>query len=728
MASMASTPWAAGTHLGPYELLAPLGAGGMGEVWKARDTRIDRTVAIKRLKTEHLERFKREARAIAALNHPHICQLYDLGPDYLVMEYVEGVPIPSSLAAPEAVRLAIQIAAALEEAHAKGIIHRDLKPANILNTSKGVKLLDFGLAKMEASPASADDTLSMALTEPGVIMGTVAYMSPEQAQGFPVDARSDVFSFGAVLYEMLSGRRAFRGQTAIATITAVVKEDPAPVGTSPALQSLVGRCLAKQPSQRFQTIADVKAALEQIGQVEDAPRPSIAVLPFANMSGDKEQEYFSDGLAEEIINVLAHIPDLRVIARTSAFAFKGQNTDIRRIAETLGVTHVLEGSVRKAGNRVRVTAQLITAHDGSHIWSERFDREMEDVFAIQDEIAEAIAAALKMRLSPDRSARRHIPPLPAWEAILKARHYMQKWTWEASARGKQCYLEAIELDPQFALAHCELGLLYFVMATENQVPAREAAALMNDEARKALRIDPSLGEAHAVLALVAVLDYDWKEAGPQFELALAHEPVSPLVRYFYSSFYLCSVGRMPEAKEQLERALREDPLNLLLRISPGMFLLGTGDPAGEAELLKVLDLNENAWIAMLWLGSYYQMLGRTQEALTFAERAYSLVPNATGFVAAYLQGSGDAERAKAMLATLGSEDTYGVPAQHFLYHMACEEADVAAYWLEKSIEQRDTRAPWHLPRVFGTTFISSPYWPKLAKMMNLPSPANNGGG
>jgi len=725
MASMASIPWAAGTQLGPYELLAPLGAGGMGEVWKARDTRIDRTVAIKRLKAAHLERFKREARAIAALNHPHICQLYDLGPDYLVMEYVEGVPISSPLPAAEAVRLAIQIAAALEEAHGKGIIHRDLKPANILNTSKGVKLLDFGLAKMEAATASADDTLSMALTEPGMIMGTVAYMSPEQAQGLPVDARSDVFSFGAVLYEMLSGRRAFRGQTAIATITAVVKEDPAPVSASPAIQSIVGRCLAKQPSQRFQTIAEVKTALEQVGQTEDAPRPSIAVLPFANMSGDKEQEYFSDGLAEEIINVLAHIPDLRVIARTSAFAFKGQNTDIRKIAETLGVTHVLEGSVRKAGNRVRVTGQLITAHDGSHIWSERFDREMEDVFAIQDEIAGAIASALKMRLSPDAAARRHTPPLPAWEAMLKARHYMQKWTPDSLARAKQSYLEATQLDQQFALAHAELGLLYFVLACEGQVTAPEAAARMQAEAREALALDPSLAEALAVLALVAVLDYNWKEAGRQFDLALAREALSPLVRYFYSAFYLCSVGRMQEAMEQVKRALREDPLNVLLRICPGEYLLAEGDPAGEASLLKVLELNENAWIAMLWLAAFYVTSGRTPEAQTLAARAYDLVLNATGFVAGFAKLSGDGQRAEALLAVLGSTDTYGVPAHYFIYYMVCGELDVAAGWLQKMIEQRDTRAPWLLPHLFGLGFTASPYWPKLAKMMNLPSPASN---
>ncbi len=721
-------PLSQGDRLGPYEIIAPIGAGGMGEVYKARDPRLDRIVAIKVSKTEFGERFEREAKAIAALNHPHICQIYDVGPNYLVMEFVEGEPISSPLPGPEALRLAIQIAGALEEAHAKGITHRDLKPANILNTAKGVKLLDFGLAKMNmpaasGPAASSDDTLSMALTEPGMVVGTVAYMSPEQAQGLPVDARSDIFSFGAVLYEMLSGRRAFRGPTPIATITAVVKEEPAPVDASPVMRRIVGRCLAKQAAQRFQTMNEVKAALEQIALDRETPRPSIAVLPFANMSGDKEQEYFSDGLAEEIINMLAHIPGLRVIARTSAFAFKGQNTDVRRIAEALGVTHILEGSVRKAGNRVRVTGQLITAHDGSHIWSERFDRDMQDVFAIQDEIAGAIASALKMQLTPDSTVPRHTPPLPAYEALLKARHYLQKWTPEALTRSQQCCQETIRLDPKFALAYSELGLLYFAMATENQIPARETSDRMEEAARMALQIDQSHGEAHAVLALVAVLDYNWIEAGRQFVLAMACEPISSPVRHFYSLFYLAPLGRMPEAFAQIELALREDPLNPMLRLAPAMYLLGAGDPAGEALMLSILELNEHFWIPMLWLSAFYQSRGRTQQALTFAESAYALVPGAIGQVAGVLKRSGERTRAEALRALLGSGDAYGAPAQLLAYHMACDELDMAAGWLEKAIEQRDTRAPWLMPHLFGPVFTASPHWPRLARMMNLPNSA-----
>src|SRR5512139_556960 len=398
---------APGTKLGPYEILERIGAGGMGEVYKARDTRLSRIVAIKKVKEQHSERFKQEARSIAALNHSNICQLFDIGPDYLVLEYVEGKPLSSPLAEREAVRLAIQIATALEEAHRNGIIHRDLKPSNIMVTDKGsVKLLDFGLAKLYEQDASisTSPTADFPATQAGAVLGTVAYMSPEQAQGQPADARSDIFSFGLVLYEMLSGKRAFSGDTPLVIGSALMKEEPPPLKASLSLERIVSLCLAKQTSARYQTISEVKKALEQVPaekatQPANEPQPSIAVLPFVNMSGDKEQEYFSDGLAEEIINALTQIRGLKVIARTSAFAFKGKQEDITKIAEALGVANILEGSVRKAGNRIRVTAQLVTAADGSHLWSERYDRDLTDVFAIQDDISQAIAQKLRMRLA-----------------------------------------------------------------------------------------------------------------------------------------------------------------------------------------------------------------------------------------------------------------------------------------------------------------------------------------
>ncbi|MBP1610866.1 MAG: serine/threonine protein kinase, partial [Acidobacteria bacterium] len=556
---------APGAKLGPYELLSPVGTGGMGEVWKARDTRLGRIVAIKRVKEQHTERFKQEARSIAALNHPNICQLYDVGPDYLVLEYIEGKPLLCPLPEREAVQLAIQIATALEEAHRNGIIHRDLKPSNIMVTDKGsVKLLDFGLAKLyeQSASISTSPTADFPATQAGAVLGTIAYMSPEQAQGQPADARSDIFAFGLVLYEMLSGRRAFTGNSSFAVMTAIVKEDPSPLKTSPALENMVRRCLAKKPSGRYQTISQVRTALEKIADEKTKNfsterQPSIAVLPFADMSPGKDNEWFGDGLAEEIINALTHISGLKVIARTSAFAFKGKQEDIRRIAEALGVATILEGSVRKAGNRIRVTGQLITAADGSHLWSERYDRDLTDVFAIQDEIAAAIAEALQVRLSADTRARRpYEPNSAAYEAYLKALHLWGRVSPEYMARCAEYLEQAIRLDPDFALAYCCHADHSLLLASRGHLPAHKAMPMAREKAQKALEIDPSLPEAHAMLGSVAALyDYDWKEAELHFRLAMAHEPIPPLVRIWYGYFYLQPIGRREEAIQQQERGI-----------------------------------------------------------------------------------------------------------------------------------------------------------------------------
>ena len=386
---------------------------------------------------------------------------------------------------------------ALEAAHGKGILHRDLKPANIMMTSAGVKLLDFGLAKMAADP-HVGATEAVAGTVAGTVLGTAAYMSPEQAQGQPADVRSDVFSLGVVLHELLSGCRIFERDSLLDTLNAVVREEP-PALESPAA-ALVRQCLAKQPSRRFQTMADVKAALLQLRSqgVERAHvAPSIAVLPFANMSRDPDDEYFSDGLADEIINALAQVPGLKVIARTSAFAFKGKNEDVRRIAEMLGVTNVLEGSVRRAGGRVRVMAQLILAADGTHLWSQRYDREMTDIFALQDEIAAAIAEALKVTLNPP--PERRMPSVPAYEAYLRYRSYQWLFTPEASRRSRECLEQALALDPAFALPYVGLADYHFALGDRGSPPGGrgDAAGARIDDACAPGRPGSRGGPRHA---------------------------------------------------------------------------------------------------------------------------------------------------------------------------------------------------------------------------------------
>jgi serine/threonine-protein kinase len=532
-----------------------------------------------------------------------------------------------------------------------------------------------------------------------------------------------VFSFGLVLYELLSGSRPFRGETAVATLSSILKDDPPPLAAAPAFDSIVRRCLAKNPAARYQSMADVRSAMQHADSPISA-QPSIAVLPFVNMSGDPEQEYFSDGLAEDIINALVRVPGLKVIARTSAFAFKGQNADVRRIADALGVNHILEGSVRKAASRVRVTAQLIAAHDGSHLWSERYDRELADVFAIQDEIAQAIARELQIKLSP--APVRHQPALAAYEAVLKGRHYYQQWTPEAQKQAEACYRNAIALDPLYVQAYCELGMHYLSAVTENQISVGEAESIMSTLAEKAMAVDPASPDVHVVLALAAVLHYDWARAGREFQLALAARQVQPLVRQAFAGWYLLPVGQNDEAWRQTALALQEDPLNPLLRILQCEMLLANDDPAGETEALKLLELHPNFWIAMGWLTPYYARLGRLDEARLYAERASQLFPHhagLTGALAAILNLSGDTQRAASLLEKGGPDEAFGGPMLRFNFHATQGDFAAAAPFLEKCIEQRDTRAPWILPHLCGPGLTASPYWPPLARKMGLPASA-----
>ncbi|HTT65032.1 MAG TPA: protein kinase [Bryobacteraceae bacterium] len=713
-------PLAPGTCLGPYEILAPIGKGGMGEVWKARDTRLDRIVAIKRLHGKHSDRFEQEARAIASLNHPNICQIHDVGPDYLVLEYIEGEPLRCPYGAREGLQLALQIAGALEAAHRKGILHRDLKPANIMVTKEGaVKLLDFGLAK--AMDADATCTLE------GTVMGTAAYMSPEQAEGKKLDERSDIFAFGAVLYEILSGRRAFGGSSPASAFSAVLRDDPRPLDAPPALARLVMRCLEKAPQDRFPSTGELKTALSQVSLQGEEPRPSIAVLPFTNMSRDPDDEFFSDGLAEEIINALAQIPGLKVIARTSAFAFKGQNTDIRKIAEALGVTTILEGSVRRAGSRIRVTAQLITAADGSHMWSQRYDREIADVFAVQDEIAQAITSSLEVKLGAKAASRHaYTPSVPAYEAFLRGRHHLFKFTPESWKRAEECLKQAIALDPRYAQPHAMLGYGYLEAEAGGIKDLRTVAPLIRAEAQKALEIDPGEPGPRFLLGSVAAAhDYGWDEASRQFQAAMATSGVSPEGHWAYASLYLQPLGRFQEAVAEMQSAVEQDPLNAHWRavLSSHLVHAGMHDQAVE-ESMKALEIDENYWPTYFVLAEVYLAKGMPDKALAAAERAHQAAPWQTstlGLLAGLLERAGEKARAAELLGRIPS-----LPAPVFgrvLYHLICLELDAAADWYERAIEQRELFAIIFAPAPITRDLRESPRWPRLARMMNLPTGA-----
>jgi len=706
-------PLSVGTKLGPYEILAPIGAGGMGEVWKARDTRLNRIVAVKQMKSQHSARFQQEAQAVAALNHTNICVLYDVGQDYLVMEYVEGKPLRGPLRVEEAVRLALQIASALEDAHGKGILHRDLKPGNILVTPKGTaKLLDFGLAKlMTDSDADVTETIE------GTVLGTAAYMAPEQAEGKPLDERSEVFSFGAVLYEMLSGNRAFNGDSTAQVLSAVLRDDPSPFQAPAELQRIVKKCLAKQPGDRFSSMRELRVALEQIS-VKPTNQPSIAVLPFANMSADKENEYFSDGLAEEILNLLAKIPGLKVIARTSAFAFRGKEQDVRKIAETLGVGHVLEGSVRRAGNRVRVTAQLINAADGSHLWSERYDRDMNDIFAIQDEIGQAISEALKVRLAP----RAQAVNIEAYQNYLKGQYYRLRLTPESLAKAKECFELALAIDPNYATAYSGLAEYYYSLAAPGIKPMLDMAPLARSAAEKALAINPANREARGILALLAAMvDFDWRAAEAHLRQAMAGELVPPVVRARCALWYLLPLGRIPEATEQSRLALETDPLSMILHFSMAMCLYCAKQYRETIEYVrKALEIDANYWPIWGAIGWAQLHAGFAQAAITSSQRSVELAPwysELVWWLAVSYHKAGDIERSQEWALKLS--DAHGQTYAASAYYAAVGEVDAMFDALDGAYRERQPPLLFLPNEPLFDPYRADPRFQAVLQRMNL---------
>jgi eukaryotic-like serine/threonine-protein kinase len=627
-------PLSAGDKLGPYEILAPIGAGGMGEVYKARDTRLDRIVAIKQLKGQHNARFEQEARAVAALNHPHICQIYDIGPEYLVMEYVEGRPLQGPLGAEEAAKLAIQIAGAVEEAHGRGILHRDLKPANILVTGKSAaKLLDFGLAKL-----TTDSDTDATRTIEGTVMGTAAYMSPEQAEGKPLDERSDIFSFGAVLYEMLSGKRAFSGTSAAQVISAVLRDEPTPLQAPAGLQRIVKRCLAKQPEDRYPSMGQVRQALEKLaepaaagarvsavwrwpalaavvilmglavylitrsgylrpasGAPETAIDPhairSIAVLPLDNYSGDPNQEYFAEGMTDELTADLDNISQLRVISRGSAMQFKGEHRPpAPEIAKRLNVDAVVEGSVLRAGDKVRITARLIDARADRHLWAKSFERNSRDVLALQDELASAIASEIHVQLTPIEQSRLASAPSvnpEAYDAYLKGRYFFNRPTDENLKKAIAQFEEAVKLSPNYAPAFSGLSDAYLWAGyNEGVLTASEARPKAKAAAERAIQLVNNSAEAHTSLAVFKLFyEYDWTGCEIEFRRAFA---LNPNYAFAHDQFGLglAFQSRFEESMAEGKRASELDPLSPQIPMDAIFAFVWQGKYQAAKELVK----------------------------------------------------------------------------------------------------------------------------------------------
>ncbi len=750
-----------GNTISHYEVVEKLGEGGMGVVYKAHDLQLGRFVAIKVLIASSAEssdrraRFIQEARAASSLNHPNIITIHDIvtieAGECIVMEFVRGLTLADMIEAGripsvDCIKLAIQMTDALAAAHQIGIVHRDLKPANVMVTPEGLgKVLDFGLAKLagddNAAPAvdfgDSDKTMSVHIdnrprTTEGAIIGTLAYMSPEQAQGQKIDSRSDIFSFGAVLYEMLTGERAFKGDSGIATLTAVLRDEPREFGDvgidAPAeLQEVIRRCLRKDPDQRYQSMRDVKDSLEQLyfasrsgiimqlaSGVWKRPEqvravPSIAVLPFLNLSSDKENEYFSDGLAEEIINALTHLENLRVTARTSAFVFKGAQQDVRQIGETLRVASVLEGSVRKSGNRVRISVQLIDVSEGNNLWSERFDREMTDVFEIQDEISQAIVAKLKVRLASQSGTfadpahpagpplvKRFTENLEAYNLYLKGRFALYKMTREGLDESRRLFEDAIRLDPNYALAHDGLAHCYYSEGFLGFVAPKEAMPKAKAAVRRAIELDESVAEAHATLGVILAL-YDWDWAGAERELVRSVElnGASPVSRDVYAFYYLRPVCRLEEAVSQTQQALSLDPLSILFRVHLGfLYYLQHQHEHSIAQFRKVLEMNPQYYLAHAMMGQVYTQAGQCDEALGCYAKARE-ADAGSKFVASLeamnLAVAGRRAEAQALLEDIirRSENDYISSVSIAYVYTALGETDRAFEYLDRAVQDRD---------------------------------------
>jgi serine/threonine protein kinase/tetratricopeptide (TPR) repeat protein len=792
---------ASGSRLGPYEILSPLGAGGMGEVYRARDTRLGRDVAVKVVHPkfasddELLRRFELEARAASQLDHPNILVVHDVGSHegspYLVSELLEGESLRDVLEGPlppkKAIDYAVQAAHGLAAAHEKGIVHRDLKPENLFITKdERVKILDFGLAKLVPlvgpSVSATEAPTGIPGTEPGIVMGTVGYMSPEQVRGLAIDHRSDIFSFGAILYEMLSGKRAFSRTTASDTMAAILRDEPSDLSQSgqnipPALDHIVRHCLEKDRDNRFQSARDVafdlseasglagSSASEIVAPVIPArrnvlapiasgvvvllvlavvlysrlrtPAPaesaragvSIAVLPFTNLSNDKEQEYFSDGLSEELIGLLGKVKELRVVGRTSSFAFKGKNVRIGDIGRELHVATLLEGSVRRAGGRLRVSTQLVSVADGYQIWADTYDRDVVDVFGVQDEIAIAVVAALKVRLLPEerpRASKRRTSNPEAYNQYLLGRYFFDRGNPENYRRSVEAYQKAVALDPGFAAAYAGLSISealeadIFVESSGRLAQARKTALAA---AAEALALDPDLAEGYTARGyLRSTATWDWAGARMDLEHALSLAPANANTHTQYSTVLAC-LGRLPEAIKEARTATDLDPLSPEAWITLGSQLRVAGQFAEARKALnRAIEIVPNSDRAHSFLGSVSLLEGNPAAALQqFSGRDIREGSRLLGMALAE-HDLGHPEESQRALKSLIAKyaDTWAVQvADAYAWR---GQTDEAFEWLDHAYAKRDGGLADLKFDPYLAKLRSDPRYESLLRKVGLPVP------
>jgi len=733
-----------------YEVIEKLGKGGMGKVYRVFDKKIDEEVALKLLKPEIaadkkiIERFKNELKFARKISHRNVCRMYDLseeeGTSYITMEYVPGedlkgmVKMMGQLSPGKAISIAKQVCEGLAEAHRLGVVHRDLKPQNIMIDKEGnARIMDFGIAR---------SLKEKGITGAGVMIGTPEYMSPEQVEGEETDQRSDIYALGVILYEMLTGKVPFEGDTPLSIAMRQKSETPNdPRNINPQvsedLARLILKCLEKDKEKRHQKAEEVLSELSkiEIGGVREARteeiewQNSIAVMPFADLSPQKDQEYFCDGMAEELINALTKIKDLMVVARTSAFSFKGKEIDIREIGKKLNVNTILEGSVRKAGNRLRIMAQLINVADGYHLWSEKYDRDIEDVFAIQDEISLAIVDKLKLKLLKEEKVdllKRYTDNLEAYQLYLKGRYFWNKRFEIGLKKGLEFFQQAIERDPGYTLAYSGLADCYNILPWYGNFPQKEAYQKAREAALKALEIDDKLAEAHTSMAFVKMLsDWDWSGAEKEFKQAIELNPKYSTAHHWYA-FYLFFRARFDEAIAEMEKALELDPFSLIINCDFGWALYYSRQYDRAIEVLKkTLEMDPNFVSAHSFLGRVYLQKSMYKEALAECrkekEPSRGWMQNVETLVGIAHMRMGKKKEAHKILEDMieRTKLEYVSPYHIALFCFNLGENEMGFEWLDKAYKERDHWLFYLKADPMFDSVRSDPRFTKLLKKIGL---------
>jgi serine/threonine protein kinase/Tfp pilus assembly protein PilF len=726
------------SRIGPYQVISRLGSGGMGEVYRARDTRLGREVALKVIAAPLAgevsldERFLREARAVAALSHPNVLTLFDFGIDggrsYAAMELLEGDTLrvcaaTRKLSWEKAVEIAASIADGLAAAHARGIIHRDLKPENVMITTDGrVKILDFGLARFvpsiaggasDATQGKADDAVTVeAITEPGAVMGTYGYMSPEQARGSSAEAPADLFALGCILYELVTGRRAFPGATPAEVLASVLRDEPPEVASIKSdvpddLSRLIDHCLEKNPDQRFQSARDLTFQLRGIlsaattGSLSSGSRrtaiPSIAICPFTNVGGDPEADYLSEGIAASINGSLSRLPSLRVMSRATMSRYKARDVDPVAVGRELGVRSLLSGRVLHRADTLAVRVELVSTEDGSVLWSENYQRKWSDILIIEEEIAVEISERLRIRIKGEdieKLHRRASENTEAYRLYLKGRFHCDKRTSEGLRKGIAHYQEAIEHDPAYALAYAGIAEAYNLLGFYYHLSPVDAFPKARAAAMKSLALDPALADAHCAMGYTYFYyEWDWQSAEREYRRAIELDPALANVRQFYGA-YLIAMGRLTEAFAQIASAEDLDPLGLPVTAAKGwFFFLARRYDEGIEQLRKTVEMDPTFAAARQVMGWCYAMSGRAAEAVEQLQ-AIAGQPDAPTFyrssLAQCLALARRVQEAEAIVDELaaGQSRRYVSAFQLAVVWAALGDRDRAFRYLDESLSQR----------------------------------------